>query len=135
MGAISYIDPLGLYLMTFVCRSPTAVPPHAAWYFSLATSLELQDWTVAQMIANSQYPLDEPCAGTTAGGSFDGWYPSFMSPNSAPGHLGMSGSVFFLNGCDVSANRAFTSSVAITPNGSMPQSEPTSRPTLSGDQA
>ncbi len=119
MGAINYIDALGLYLMTFVCRSPTAVPPHAAWYFSLATSLELQDWTVPQMIANSQYPLYEPCPGSAAqGGSFDGWYPSFMSPNSAPGHLGMTGSVFFLNGCDVSADRKFTSrtfSITINP--------------------
>ncbi len=88
MGAINYIDPLGLYLMTFVCRSATAVPPHAAWYFSLATSLELQDWTVPKIIENSQYPLYEPCPGSAAqGGSFDGWYPSFMSPNSAPGPL------------------------------------------------
>ena len=119
MGAISYVDVLGLYLMTFVCRSATAVPPHAAWYFSLATSLELQDWTVPQMIENSQYPLYEPCPGSTAdGGSFDGWYPSFMSPYSAPGHLGMTGSVFFMSGCDVSAARKFTSrtfSITVTP--------------------
>jgi hypothetical protein len=118
-GAISYVDPLGLYLMTFVCRSPTAVPPHAAWYFSIATSLDLQDWSVPQMIENSQFPLYTPCPGSTAeGGSFDGWYPSFMSPNSAPGHLGLTGTVFFLNGCDVSTDRRFTSrtfSITVSP--------------------
>jgi hypothetical protein len=107
-GAISYIDPLGLYLMTFACGSGKAVPPHAAWYFSVATSLDLQDWTVPQMIANSQFPLETPCPGSTDGASFDGWYPSFMSTNSAPGHLGLTGSVFFLDGCNTGA-RKFTS--------------------------
>ena len=110
MGSISYVDLLGLYLMTFACGSANAVPPHAAWYFSVATSLDLQDWTVPQMIANSQFPLYTPCPGSTAqGASFDGWYPSLMSPGSAAGHVGLTGYVFFLNGCDVTTDRKFTS--------------------------
>jgi hypothetical protein len=110
MGSISYIDVLRLYLLTFTCGTATAVPPHGAWYFSTATSLDLQDWTVPQMVANSQFPLYTPCPGSTAdGASFDGWYSSYMSPNSAPGHIGLSGSVFFLNGCDTSSDRKFMS--------------------------
>src|ERR1022692_2003086 len=110
MGSISYVDPLGLYLMTFACGSSKAVPPHAAWYFSVATSLDLQDWTVPQMIANSQFPLFTPCPGSTAeGASFDGWYPSLMSPGSVAGHVGLTGLVFFLNGCDVTTDRKFMS--------------------------
>ena len=108
MGAISRIDSLGKYLLTFVCRSDQAVPPVGAWYFSVATSLDLQDWSVPQMIANSQYPLSVPCpGGINYGASLDGWYPSFTSPGSPTGHLSLGGYVFFLNGCDISTSRVF----------------------------
>jgi hypothetical protein len=99
-GSISFIDALGLYLVTFVCGSTPQA--HATWYFSTATSLDLQNWTVPQPIANSQFPLLDPCPGQIGsdGMSFDGWYPSFMSPGSASGHISTSGYVYFLNGCD-----------------------------------
>ena len=53
MPELNYNDDLGLYLMIFVCNS-NSVDGHAAWYFSTATSLERQDWTVPQLILNSR---------------------------------------------------------------------------------
>jgi len=99
MPSIYYFDPLKIFLLTFVCRSvPQA---QAAWYFSTATSLDLQDWSVPQPVRNSQFPLIDPCPGQTDDGmSFDGWYPSFMSPGAVAGHITQSGYAFFLNGCD-----------------------------------
>ncbi len=112
MPGISYIDDLGLYLMTFVCVSlnQNHLQYQAAWYFSTATSLELQNWTGPQMIENSQYSVAEPCPPPSLGGtSFDGWYPSFMSPRHPAGHISRTGHVFFMNGCDAGLKRAFMS--------------------------
>ncbi|MCI4371601.1 MAG: hypothetical protein L3J78_03030 [Thermoplasmata archaeon] len=100
--------------MTFVCVSFTKdqttglfKPSQAAWYFSTATSLDLQNWTAPQLIENSQFPVASPCGGV-GGTAFDGWYPSFMSPGSRAGHTSQEGFVFFLNGCNVSLARSFT---------------------------
>jgi uncharacterized protein (TIGR03437 family) len=102
---ISFNDDLGLYLLTFACQANST----AAWYYSTATSLDLQDWTTPQMIANSQYPVTKPCnAAETGGNQFDGWYPSFMSPGAAAGHTKLTGMVFFQNGCETGA-RVFAS--------------------------
>ena len=100
MPSIYYFDPLKIFLLTFVCRSVTQA--QAAWYFSTATSLDLQDWTVPQLVGNSQFALIDPCPGQTNsnGMSFDGWYPSLMSPGAASGHITQSGYAFLLNGCD-----------------------------------
>lgn len=100
MAQISYNDILGVYMMTFVCVSLQDNPPQAAWFFSTATSLNEQDWTPPQMIENSQFPVIEACGSGGSGNQFDGWYPSFMSPGFAAGHLSRSGRVFFQNGCD-----------------------------------
>jgi hypothetical protein len=118
MPSIYYFDPLKVFLLTFVCRSvPQA---QAAWYFSTATSLALQDWTVPQLIRNSQFALIDPCPGQTDsdGMSFDGWYPSLMSLGAASGHVAQSGYAFFLNGCDT-GKRTFmrrTFSISIGPS-------------------
>lgn len=96
MGQISYNDALGVYLLTFVCSGTN----QAAWYFSTATSLDRQDWVAPQMIEGSQFPVTLGCASDGTGTSFDGWYPSFVSPGSPAGHTGASGSVFFMKGCD-----------------------------------
>ena len=40
----------------FVCIAAGS-SPLAAWYYSTATSLDLQDWTVPQIIQNSQFPV------------------------------------------------------------------------------
>lgn len=103
-GQISYLDDLGLYLMTYSCVSPTL----GAWYYAVATSLDLQDWTAPQMIAGSQFAITSPCTGSTTGGEWDGWYPTFMSPTAANGHLKLAGKVFFMNGC-LTGLRTFTS--------------------------
>jgi len=99
---ISYNDDLGLYLMTLICKGSQT----NAWYYATATSLDLQDWTPLQLIANSQFPISD-CGGST-GFMFDGWYPSFMSPNAAAGHTKLTGQVFYLQGCLVGQNSAAT---------------------------
>jgi uncharacterized protein (TIGR03437 family) len=100
-GQISYVDSLGLYLLTMACVNNTTLV--GSWYWSTATSLDLQDWSPVQQIANSQYPVS-----TCSNGPFnwEGWYPSFMSPGLPANHLALTGQVFFLNGCQVSAARA-----------------------------
>jgi uncharacterized protein (TIGR03437 family) len=106
---ISFNDDLGLYLLTFVCQSNG----QAGWYYSTATSLDIQDWTAPQLIANSQFPITPNCGNNgTSGNQFDGWYPSFMSPGAATGHTKLTGTVFFQNGCEtgsrIFASRTFT---------------------------
>ncbi len=96
MGQISHNDALGLYLFTFVC-SGTSV---GAWYYSTATSLDHQNWTAPQLIEGSQYPVVSGCASDGTGTSFDGWYPSFVSPGVPAGHTSASGSVLYMYGCD-----------------------------------
>jgi hypothetical protein len=96
MGQISFDDPLGLYLLTFVCSGTSA----GAWYFSTATSLDRQNWTAPRMIEGSQFPVTSGCASDGTGTAFDGWYPSFVSPGVPAGHTSTAGSVFFMNGCD-----------------------------------
>jgi hypothetical protein len=110
MPSISYNDDLGLYMMIFVCNTDTQ-DGTAAWYYSTATSLERQDWSAPQMILNSRQYVISPCnlnATPPSGSSFDGFYPSFMSPDAAAGHIKLSGQAFLQNGCDTGA-RTFAS--------------------------
>jgi uncharacterized protein (TIGR03437 family) len=88
---ISYNDDLGLYLMMYVCFDAKV----AGWYYSTATSLDLEDWTAPQLIQNSQYPVTSPCPGQTTGQDFDGYYPSTISPGAASGHTKLTGYIFF----------------------------------------
>jgi uncharacterized protein (TIGR03437 family) len=92
---ISYNDDLGLYLMIFKCYSGPASARVGGWYYSTATSLDLEDWTTPQFIQNSQYPLTSPCPGQTTGQDFDGFYPSTISPGAASGHTKLTGYFFF----------------------------------------
>ncbi len=107
---INYNDDLGLYLLIVVCANTSSRV--GAWYYSTATSLDLEDWTTPQMIQNSQFPLTTPCPGKTDGDQFDGLYPSTVSPGAAAGHTKLTGYFFFLNGCGVGArqfmSRTFT---------------------------
>jgi len=118
MGSIYYLDSAKLFLLAFVCRSEPQ--SQAAWYFSTATSLDLQDWTVPQLVRNSQFPMTDPCPGETYGASFDGWYPSLMSPGAASGHISSSGYAFFLNGCDTGTRTFMRRSFAISVGSSAP---------------
>jgi hypothetical protein len=103
-SSISYVDSTQQYLLTFVCVSTgdpalgeVAHAQHgAAWFYS--TSYDLSDqtsWTVPREIEGSWSPFDPtaPCA------DYNGWYPSFMSLDKSPGHLSMTGYVFYLSGC------------------------------------
>ena len=107
MADITYNDDLGLYLLTFVCIAGQSGSQVGSWYYSTATSLDLQDWTTPELVAGSQFPLTSPCPGLTTGGQFDGWYPSLVSPGAAAGHTKLTGKVFFINGCDT-GKRTFT---------------------------
>jgi len=106
---ITYNDDLGLYLLVYWCGNGSAGTGDVIWYYSTATSLELQDWTVPQMILNSQVPITTPCADGSNGQEIDGWYPSFMSPGAAAGHTKLTGTVFFLTGCMPGTERHFKS--------------------------
>jgi hypothetical protein len=101
MGQISYSDVLGLYVMVFVCVDTQAGQAYqAGWYYSSATSLDLEDWTAPQLIDNSLQPVMNGCAADGTGDAFDGWYPSLMSPGAPSGHITIAGRIFFMNGCD-----------------------------------
>jgi hypothetical protein len=107
MGEITHNDDLGLYMMIFVCK-PSSIG-NAAWYYSTATSLERQDWTIPQLIANSEKVITLPCnLVDNTGTRFDGFYPSFMSPGAPAGHTRLTGRAFFMDGCDT-GEREFAS--------------------------
>jgi hypothetical protein len=108
---LSFNQFLGRYLMTMVCEvSSTA--GQLGWFFSTATSLDAEDWTPPQLIANSQFTTTTPCDGqppTSPSTSFNGWYPSFYSPNLAMGRTGKTGLAFYLDGCNLDPDRMFKS--------------------------
>jgi hypothetical protein len=108
---LSFNQFLGRYLMTMVCEvSSTA--GQLGWFFSTATSLDAEDWTPPQLIANSQFTTTTPCDGqppTSPSTYFNGWYPSFYSPNLAMGRTGKNGLAFYLDGCNLDSERTFKS--------------------------
>lgn len=97
---ISYVDGIGLYLLTFVCQSSASATP-SAWYYTTATSLDLQDWGPPQMMQNAQFPENGACAQ-------NGWYSSFMSPGAAPSHVGLTGTAFYKSCSPQFSSRTFT---------------------------
>jgi hypothetical protein len=112
-GSISYIEALSIYLLTYVCNAATSNGT-AAWYYSTATSLALQDWSAPTIIENSRFAVTTPCPSSHAGDDFDGFYPSFMSPGTDQGHLKLTGYVFYLKGCDVGTRIFASRTFAIT---------------------
>jgi hypothetical protein len=113
MGEITHNDDLGLYMMIFVCNPSSK--GNAAWYYSTATSLELEDWTVPQLVANSERAITSPCnLIDNTGSRFDGFYPSFMSPGEETGHTRLSGRAFFMNGCDTGGRKLGSRAFVIT---------------------
>jgi hypothetical protein len=103
---LSYNAYLGRYLLVFVCANYAANT--AGWYFSTASSLEMQDWSAPQQIVHSPRAfciegnqVQQSCRASCSGGAtFDGWYPSLLSPPNGSGLTGQTGSIFFLSGCD-----------------------------------
>jgi uncharacterized protein (TIGR03437 family) len=119
---ISYNDDLGQYLLIFVCESGSGGTVTLAWYYSTATSLELQDWTEPQMILNSKNTVTTPCQGETTGNQVDGVYPSTMSPGAAAGHTKLTGYIFYFSGCMGAGTRQMMSrTFTITPAPPGPQ--------------
>jgi uncharacterized protein (TIGR03437 family) len=118
---INYNDDLGMYLMIFVCVTGPAGANLGAWYYSTATSLDLQDWTAPQMILNSQYPVITPCADGAGSQQFDGWYPSTLSPGAAAGHTKLTGYFFFLNGCGASTRQFMSRTFTIVAEPNVPE--------------
>jgi uncharacterized protein (TIGR03437 family) len=108
---ISYNNDLGLYLMIFKCLSGTGDAGVGGWYYSTATSLDLEDWITPQLIQNSQYPWTT-CT-PPPGQQFDGHLPSTLSPGAAQGHTKLTGYIFLTNKtCDLTtrlfSSRTFT---------------------------
>lgn len=117
---ITYSDALRRYMITFVCTTyqcssaGKCKPTELSLYYSIATSLAAQDWTLPRLIANSTRPY-----GVGPGGEqiIDGGYPSFVSPGCMPGHIGRTGKVFFLKGDPLGERRFVSRSFTIQPLG------------------
>ena len=103
-SSISYVDSTQQYLLTFVCVSPGdpalgVIPGStrgAAWFYS--TSYDLSDqsqWSTPQEIEGSWNIFDTTGQCT----DYNGWYPTLVSLDKNPGHLSMTGYVFYLWGC------------------------------------
>ena len=125
-SSISYVEEAQQYLLIFVCDSPTdpasgqgtGSAKGAAWFYS--TSYDLSDqtqWTPPQEIIGSWSEFNPGCI-------WMGHYPTLMSLGRKPGHLSVSGYVFYLWGCDGAtpnppgrqySSRAFTITTAAPP--------------------
>jgi len=117
---ISYNDDLGLYLMIFKCLGGTAGAGVGGWYYSTATSLDLEDWITPQLIQNSQYPW-ATCT-PPPGQEFDGHYPSTLSPGAAPGHTKLTGSIFLTYiTCDASTRQFLSRTFTIVAEPAVPE--------------
>jgi len=103
-SSISYVEDTQQYLLTFLCVSPgdPALGPGsgtgegAAWFYSTSYNLSDQtQWSTPQEITGSWSAFDN------SGGcpDYKGYYPSFMSLGKSPGHLSLTGYVFYLWGC------------------------------------
>jgi hypothetical protein len=117
---ISYNDDLGLYLMIRKCLGGPAASELGGWYYSTATSLDLEDWTVPQLIQNSQYPWASCTTGT--GQTFDGHYPSTLSPGAAPGHTKLTGYIFLTYiTCDLTTRQFLSRTFTIVAEPAVPE--------------
>ena len=129
-GSISYVEETGQYLLAFICSSKTdpatgASGPGAAWFYANSYDLSQQQWSTPQEIIGSWGPF-EPSTNLqdTQSCSFyyQGWYPTFMSPNMEPSHLSTTGYAFSMAGCVTSGSvreylsRAFTIKISMVPH-------------------
>jgi len=126
---LSYYQPTGEYVLTFVCTShgdpagSDADNPQngSAWFWSTTTDLESQNWSTPRQIYGSwnNWTINNDKNGKTCA-SYNGWYPTFMSLNQTPGQLSQNGYVFYMIGglgCTPPlrqyASRAFTISTTV----------------------
>ena len=54
----------------------------------------------------------------TNGQQFDGWFPSFMTPGAASGHIGQAGFAFYGSGCNTDQRKFARRPFAISGVGS-----------------
>jgi len=128
-ASMSYVDATEQYLLTFVCDSPgdpalgqIAGSARGAGSF-YSTSYSLSDptqWSAPQEVVGTWAPFDlsGPCS------AYKGFYPTWMPLAAKTGHLGTSGHVFYLWGCQTDntpppgrqySSRAFTITTTATP--------------------
>ena len=118
-GAISYVEKTQQYLLTFVCASPNDPATQkgskgSAWFYSTldASRYDLSDqnlWSAPQEIVGSWQDFVDQPIGPDSTCLSSAWYPSFMSLDHAPGHLGTDGYMFYLDGClDAVPGRKFS---------------------------
>ena len=102
-GSIGYVESTQQYLLLFVCNSPGA-PSNgkgggrfgASWFYATTYDLSSPNqWSVPQEIEGTWNEWD------STGGcpSYPGWYPTAMSLGAKPGHLALTGYMFYMFGC------------------------------------
>lgn len=131
-SSISYVDSTQQYLLTFVCVSmgdpnpqngePVSTTKGAAWFYSTSYDLTTESWSAPSEIQGTWNTFG-PCESGPNDPYYNGWYPTFMSLGKKPGHLSMTGYVFYLVGCQgggtpggrIFSSRAFTITKAVSP--------------------
>jgi hypothetical protein len=122
---LTYNEALERYMLTYVCRrldcsTKPCKRTNLSWYFRTTRDLSTEDWSAPQLIENSTYAdTYKTDKNGTLHTSEDGGYPTFMTPGCAPGHIGLTGYAFLLNGdplgARVYARRKFTIDPGDTP--------------------
>jgi hypothetical protein len=124
-GSLSYVEATHQYLLTFVCLSPgdpatcapcdlsclqgSTISTGGAWFYATSDDPSQPElWSAPDPLGNAQPQeikgsysdfVPSPCNPSP---DFKGFYPTFMSLDSNPGHLSTSGYVFYLFGCQTS---------------------------------
>jgi hypothetical protein len=129
-ASISFVEDTQQYLLLFVCNSPgepsggvNTGSRGGAWMW--ATTYDLSDqahWSVPQEVEGSWSPFDTT-TDPSGCASYKGFYPTLMSLDHQPEHLGMNGYAFYLWGCQqggpgrLYSSRHFKISTAGGPSG------------------
>ncbi len=101
---ITYNEALGLYMLTYTCtRLDCSTKPckrtSMSWFYRTTRDLGTQNWSDPQLIENSTYPIPNTTGKDGNTHYFlNGGYPTFMTPGCEPGHIGLTGYVFLLDG-------------------------------------
>ena len=101
---LTYNEALGLYMLTYVCHrydcsTKRCKRINVSWYYRTTHDLSTQNWSAPRLIENSTRATINKTDGNGKVYSYeDGDYPTFMTPGCAPGHIGLTGYAFLLNG-------------------------------------
>jgi hypothetical protein len=101
---LTYNEAFGLYMLTYVChRFDCSTKPckraNVSWYYRTTHDLSTQNWSAPQLIENSTHATTNKTDQNGKVHSYeDGDYPTFMTPGCVPGHIGLTGYAFLLNG-------------------------------------